>query len=306
MSLMPRYSNKFSCEFVQDKHSMTNPLYYWNDLSKCIFRPGIFTYDKDGVFIFDTKGIIYYHPAAIPQAILSFIFEQTANPKIDRTKEIRAQLKWILNNYDTIEGNGIVWFYKFDYGTAKAPWSSGISQGLIISALVRASILFKDNQYLDLAKLAFVQMNNPLEKGGHRFSDKQYPLFYEEGHDNHHILNGHLFSLLGVYDLYTSTNDEMYKTAFDIGVETIKLNIHEFNIGFFSKYAGVGMETCNNSYHQVHIQLFKAFYIITKDVFFKEQADDMLYQYNSTWCKIQHLCYLIKINIIYKLKGRKN
>lgn len=300
-SLMPRYADKYSLEFFEDKHGFVNPLYYWNYLAKGIFRPGIYKFDKDGVFIFDTHDYVYYHPAAIPQAFLSFLFEQTADPSKDKKKEIAAQLKWIVDNAKEIGNDQMVWYYTFDYQGAKAPWTSGISQGLMISALTRAYLLYNEPKYLDMAKKAFNFMHKPIQEGGHLYSDEQYPLFYEEGHKHNHILNGHLFSLFGVYDLYMVTKDEKYKNAFDLGAESVKKNIDQFNIGFFSKYAGSTKETCNNSYHQIHIHQLMAMYAITKDVFFKQQADDMERQYHSLWNKIQHLFYLIKLNIHHKL-----
>ena len=300
-SLIPRYSDKFSLEFFEDKHGLVNPLYYWNYIAKGIFRPGLYKFDKEGVFVFYTNNNAYYHPAAIPQVFLSFLFEQTADPSKDKRKEMDAQLKWIVANAKEVGDDQLAWYYLFDYHGAKAPWTSGISQGFMISVLTRASLLYQDIKYLEMARKAFNFMDKSIEEGGHRFSDDQYPLFYEEGHNHNHILNGHIFSLFGVYDLYMVTKEEKYKSIFDRGLVSIKKNIKDFTLGFFSKYAGKTKETSNNSYHHLHINLMKAIYIITGDTFFKDQAADMEHQNHSLFCKIRHLFYLIKLNVQMKI-----
>ena len=51
---------------------------------------------------------------------------------------------------------------------------------------------------------------------------KRWKLWYEEDNFQEHILNGHIYALLGVYDLYRVTKDKKYYDSFIAGLTQLK------------------------------------------------------------------------------------
>lgn len=293
-TLLPKYSDKYSIEHISGPSPLENSLMYWNDVKKSIFREGIYGFDADGVFVFYENGKPIYQPAGVPLAFLSFLNDYVQTKDETLVPKMKAQLQWMATNYTAIGDNRIVWYYLYEHEGHKGPWSSGIAQGFAISALVRAYLFFKDDTYLDLAIKAFNQMHTPLKEGGHTYCDNHYALWYEEASQPTHILNGHIYSLLGVLDLYHATKNEFYKSCFDKGIQSIIDNIDEFDLGFFTKYSAASPNTCNNSYHHIHLRQFETLYQITGISFFKERAARFKMQYTDKQAQWQHLVYLVK------------
>lgn len=299
-SLLPKYSDKYSIEHPSGPSPFENPLMYWNDVRKSIFRDGIYGFDDKGVFVFYDDGKTIYQPAGVPLAFMSFMNDYVTSKDESLLPKMKSQLDWMLQNYTKIGDNRIVWYYQYEHEGHTGPWSSGIAQGFAISALVRASQFYTDNQYLDLAVKAFNQMQTPLKDGGHAYSDSQYELWYEEASQPTHILNGHIYSLVGVYDLYLATKNAFYKECFDKGVRTIEKNIDDFDLGFYSKYSAASPNTCNNSYHHIHIRQFETLFKITQIPFFNERAAIFFNQYIDKKAQFKHLIYLTKQTLLSK------
>jgi hypothetical protein len=300
-SFKHKYSTKTMYTFFEN-HFEYPFLVYWHDVKKSIFREHIAKYNDDNLFVFIEDNEELIQPAGITQAFLHQLNLYHTNKAEYSEVKLKRQLKWIVDNL-IVEGDKATIYYHYDTPGHKAPWSSGISQGFAISCLTRAYIFFDDPIYLDLAIKSFNKMQDTVDYGGHRFENEMMPLWYEESNDNSHILNGHLTSLFGVYDLYIVTKDNAYLEVFEKGIVSIKNSIHLFDLGFFTKYDSVSKNTCNNSYHSNHISQFKILHHMTKDVFFEEFALKFQKQFNNPFLKLQHYVYCLKLILLQKLKG---
>lgn len=276
-----------------------NITYYYADFSKCILNKEN-ALDENGVFYLKWEGSakIDYNVCAIAEfAIVEY--ENYLRTKSEKYKiNVRNQINWLIENA-VIKDNKLYWYYLYDDVEHKAPWASGISQGIGISALVRGANFFDKNELLSLAELAANTMIATVDEEGFRFGKGTYNFWYEESCTNSHILNGHIYSILGFYDLYRATNNETYKTYFLNGVQSIKDNIADFDMRYISKYDAVSNFPANNSYNYIHCILFKALYQITQDKFFFHYSKKWEKIYNAKLPKIL-LTAKIVLNLIKK------
>lgn len=216
------------------------------------------------------------HPVAISQYGLSSwgFYCGTGDEKYLRNAE--AVGKWLLENQDQDTG---LWYYWFDYihkptGTElKQPWASAMAQGEAASLLVRLWTLTKDDKYLSAARRAFDKFDVTVEDGGlqARYDDH---VFYEEYPTIPHsyTLNGMIYSLFGLYDLATATNDEKIRRLFDQGVDSVAQMLPLYNDRFCScydlTYINTHNKVQNEKYHLIHIKQLQCLNHIAKnDVF---------------------------------------
>jgi heparosan-N-sulfate-glucuronate 5-epimerase len=258
--------------------------FYYADFSKCILNKEN-ALDEKGVFYLkgDDSTKIEHNVCAVAEfAIIEY--ENYLRTKLEKHKtNVRNQINWLVENA-VIKDNKLYWYYLYDDDEHKAPWASGISQGIGISALVRGAELLNED-LLDLAEFAANSMIATVDEEGFRYGKGSYEYWYEESCTNSHILNGHIYSILGFYDLYRLTKNETYKSYFDRGVKSIKENIKDFDLRVISKYDSHSKFPANNSYHHIHCVLFEVLYRLTKDEFFLFYKDKWLKIYESNILK---------------------
>lgn len=257
---------------IQDnKKSLLFPPYYLKDSD----------IDSFSRFHFDSKGIILpvydkYNPVTIAQYALSLYRYYLENPNFLAKKEFLKQADWLYNNA-TIKSNGsAVWEYDFpvkDQG-AKPPWISAMAQGEIISVLVESHSLTGNKKYLDLAHKALKVFMLDIEEGGVRSYWPDGFLFYEEYavSTKYKVLNGFIFSLAGVYDLYRLEKNPVAKKVFDEGIDSLKKHLENYDALFISYYSANKKPTECKIYNKVHVKQLSWLYYMTGDRFFLKYA----------------------------------
>jgi len=299
-----RYNTRFAMELYSDNVDFFGKklMKFYGDFSKGLYREGIFGFDENGVFVFydnNNKSIKYYNPCGIAEYAL-VCWANMLDDKPNYLKHETAfnnQIIWLINNCEIIENDKAVWYY--NYPNIKKAFS-GISQGMIISALLRAYQLEDNEDYFHLAIKSYNFLNTNVDDGGVLATKQPFDWWYEEYLDAPKILNGHIYALLGIWDLYRVTNDFNVKQSFEKGVLAIKKNINKFDLGFFTKYDAINPFPANNSYHYTHITLFKILYAITQDKFFNKYADKFLKYHIKFRYKIINFIYLLIITIFNK------
>lgn len=176
--------------------------------------------------------------------------------------------RWLIDNQNKENG---AWEYKYDFylthtsETIKSPFCSSMGQGEAIALLCR---LFKETgnrEYLNAAIRAIEPFDRLAEDGGvlTYFYDKP---FYEEfpAKTPVLILNGFVFSLIGLYDLYITCDCKKAYELFLNGLETLVEILPFYDYGFTSLYclnhftASPRKASINEYYHPIHIQLLQA------------------------------------------------
>ena len=265
--------------------------------------------DKDGVILFDYHSNIgiQYNPVAIAQYGLGHINQYLKTGDAQNLKEAKIQADWLIRNLEENEKGIPVWKHNFEWHYKKLlqpGWYSALSQGSGISLLVRIYKETNEEKYLETAKEAFRALNTDVEKGGVKFVDDEGNVWVEEYiiHPPTHILNGFLWTIWGIWDLYLVTGEKASKSLFEACVETLKKNLHRYNANYWSLYDLSKQKMkmlASPFYHKLHIAQLEATYKLTgEDIFRKYQ--ELFQKYQKNWFKRKKaLIYKAIFKVIY-------
>jgi heparosan-N-sulfate-glucuronate 5-epimerase len=207
-----------------------------------------------------------------------------ANEFYDKYKENNDESSktYFLNNVNWLVDNAVnkgdysLLQYNFPLPTynVKPPWFSALANGLALQVLIKAHEITHDVKYLTAAKSLLNAFFIEVEDGGITYKDSSAEWWYEEYASNDksakisRVLNGMLFTVLGIYDYFEYTNDPDAKLLFDKGVNSIKKEISKYNDNGYSYYDLLGNPS--NKYHQIHVDLTKQLYDLTGEPIFNE------------------------------------
>ena len=178
---------------------------------------------------------------------------------------------WLINNGEKIIYNGkecIIYKYDFDWPTyqIKAPWYSGMAQGLALSVLLRAYNITNKDIYLKTAEKVYNVFSIPVINGGVSYFDNENEIWFEEyaknGAKETRVFNGMVYAMLGVfeYESKVSKNSDLLIKA----QNSLNKNIGKYDSGWWTYYDQVG--TIDNiKYHKIDTELLKDLYKITED-----------------------------------------
>ena len=80
------------------------------------------------------------------------------------------------------------------------------------------------------------------------------------------MLNGHIYALLGIRDLYLFTGDETTKQYWEEGIRAIPEQLQLFDTGYWSFYELLGgTSVASMFYHTFHITMIDMLYRISGD-----------------------------------------
>lgn len=199
--------------------------------------------------------------------------------------------EWFVENQDAVTG-GWPTPVTFNRDQKKYPgakeiqtgWYGAMCQGQAISVLVRAYLETKDDRFLTAAEAGVKVFNISSSEGGVRavFMDKYE--WYEEYPTNPptFILNGFMYSLLGLYDL-KSVSVKLkaeVRRLYQSGLRSLEamLPLYDTGAGTFYDLRHFTMKTAPKGarwdYHSTHINQLLLFATIEKDYrIFRETAE---------------------------------
>ncbi len=251
-------------------------------------------FDEDGIpMIKCQKKIgILYNPVTIAQYSLANMSLYLKNKTDD--KKFMNGAEWLVKNVSGYKNNSSVWFYRFDINECglKAPWISAMAQGLAISLLVRAYEHTNNNTFLKIAEKAVNVFELPVEKGGVLASFPDGDMVFEEYPtvNRNSVLNGFLFSILGLYDLIVFTENEKAKSLFEKAIISLKNNINNYDTGYWTLYdLRSDRRLASFNYHKLHIELLDILYNITREKFFIQLRNIWNRYYRSYLCGIRFI-----------------
>lgn len=243
-----------------------------------------FELDSVGVVLEDGQ----YHPTAIGKIALKAI-DNYKNTKSEYSKKVFLdQVQWAETNFYETENYGFWYFtepaplYKLEAG-----WTSAFSQGILLNACLEAYRLTKEEKYAILIEKALKGFMVPIENGGFmRYWDK-YELWFEEYSTERpsRVINGTMYGLVGVYNVYKALDSELAGKIFESGVNTIKNHLHEYDAKYTSRYSLADWkdEVSLEHYHEGHVIQLLWLYKVTSEPIFKKYAKIFLENDRNTF-----------------------
>jgi hypothetical protein len=267
------------------------------------------TFDEKGIPMLDYHGKIgrQYNPIAIAQWGLGNYnqFRRTAD-KARQSKFLLAS-DWLCDHLEQNAGGISVWNHHFDweYRTPlRAPWYSALAQGQGISLLVRAFRETSNTAYLRAAEQAFASFQKDVNSGGICFADQNNNLWFEEYivSPPTHILNGFIWAAWGAYDFFLTTRDSSAQELFACAVNTLRENLKDYDLGFWSLYEQSGTflpMVASPFYHRLHIVQLRVMHKLTGEPMFASYADRWENYTHSRPNRMRALCYKSVFKLCY-------
>jgi len=159
-----------------------------------------------------------------------------------------------------------LWMAGFNWGRLRAPWPSGMAQGQGISVLVRAHAMSGDPTFLDAARAALAGLRLSLSQGGTTRYDEGLPFFEElPTPEPSRILNGAIFALWGVHDLWRVTGDPAIGAFYNDGVRNLVAFLPRYDMGYWTRYdleAG-SPHPSSAFYQELHVNQLRVMHHLT-------------------------------------------
>ncbi len=169
-------------------------------------------------------------------------------------------------------GGWISWEYAFDYPGSRAPWLSGMAQGVAIQALARAWEATHDPDDLALARQALPGLGRPLAAGGlldDSPDGRWWPLYAEQ--PSLRVLNGDLQTVISLYDYADITGDAQALSWARDGAQTAAALLPEYDTGAWSLYEGP--REAKLGYHDLMTLQLRQLALRTGNVLFRIYSD---------------------------------
>jgi hypothetical protein len=236
--------------------------------------PELLKADKDFNGVLQHGGL--YKPTFIFQSGMNaYRYYKSTGDQVAR-EYFLAQIKWLKDNFHVYDQKYGFWLFmhpKKSYNLS-ADWPSALSQGMGMGLSLMAYHETGDEQYLEIIEKALRGYLVPVEYGGFlRYWDDEF--WYEEYPTKNpsRVMNGFLFSLAGLYNLYENTGNELALKLFQEGVKTLANKIELYNADFISKYSLQHKEGfagyAKKTYHKLHIwQLLWLYEVTDQRIFF--------------------------------------
>lgn len=235
------------------------------------------TVDERGVpLVRHGEGQPEYNPISTAQYALA---NMTAYRRGDEERGglARTLLDALVSEQASEGPDGGCWPMRHDdpkYRWLREPWVSSLASGNALSALLRGWQLFGDERYRAAADAAYEGLHAPRE-GLALVYDTGDELWYEEypADPPLHVLNGHVYTLLGVLDYARATGDASADERWRLAARTVLANLGGWDLGFWSAYDLRSREPATQHYHKnIHVPQLQILTKLTGEELFAASA----------------------------------
>jgi len=193
--------------------------------------------------------------------------QNPANDEAARTMLIHCA-DWLMNNL-TDRGSHLLWRYDYpmSYGV-QAGWGSAHAQAVGLQLLLRASEL-DGGSYMAPVEGLLRAFDVPIEDGGLLDnSNPQVPWFEKFASSESQrpkVLNGMLFTLLGLHDVANRTGLEAARRLYEVGLGSVLRVMDHYDLGDWSAYDIQG-KPASLHYHHIHVEQLDRLFRIEGDI----------------------------------------
>jgi heparosan-N-sulfate-glucuronate 5-epimerase len=148
----------------------------------------------------------------------------------------------------------------------KPPWCSALTQSQAASVFVRAHLVTEQERFADMAYRAVRPLLS--ERPSDLVSQTAFGPILEEvpGAPASHILNGWITGLWGLWDVHLGLGDARAGEAFHAGVECLRVHLHAYDAGWWSRYSlypHALEDLAKPIYHRYHVDQLKVLHRLT-------------------------------------------
>lgn len=211
-----------------------------------------------------------YNPAYVAWYGLVSLERQLRGGDPSGGQAFLRQVRWLVDHAVRRDDGAVVWPYTAEFveghSVLKPPWICAMAQGLAISLLVRGYRVTRQSRLLDLCLAATQVFDKNLEDGGVRTLEDGHALYEEYPcYPLPRVLDGFLFSLLGLYDLWAETGQSHVSDLFAEGLGGLKHTLEFWN--YRNKWSWYGSHgyLCPPHYNKLNAALLSSLGRLTGD-----------------------------------------
>jgi heparosan-N-sulfate-glucuronate 5-epimerase len=251
----------------------------------------------------DEKGVPYnaakgespacYQPTTIAHYALAHwnAYRETADER--HRQAFLTQARWLVEHDVRLDSEASAWPIPFPSSSysAPGPWLSAMTQGMVISVLVRAYRLTSDEAFLTTARRGVCPFERDILDGGVSAFLEKGDVFFEEVavYPAAHILNGYLYALFGLYDYVALTNDADINELIQRSLATLHRWMDGYDTGYWSRYDLFNKHQAPLFYHDLHVHLLRALAQFSGCAHCAELAARWEHYEQRAWCRFRHL-----------------
>ena len=260
-------------------------------------------FDRNGIPMYGFGKDAYYNQIFIIQyGLISHDFIIDGEDIESNTRKLKSCVAWMEKKEEDY-GDTIIWRNDFPnkrYGL-KPGWISGMYQGQAMSLYLRYGQMFgEETKYIEKAKRVYDFFEVDYRDGGVKRFDSRNNLWFEEypSEKPSFVLNGYIYALLGIYDLWRVTGEAEIKTKIDQCIQTLQDSLHLYDSGYWSIYDQLKKELATRYYHKnIHIPLM--------DIMHKLSGEEVFLKYKQRWqTQFDSKFNKTFMNVMYRLKPR--
>ncbi len=203
-----------------------------------------------------------YHPTSIAQNALAHWNIYLTNGGNEHKEKFMSCASWLLANEVSLSNNAGGWPIPFALPAyhAPQPYLSALTQGSVISVLMRAYQLTSDDTFLQAACRAVRTFELDILDGGVNTPLGDNGVFFETVavYPAAHILNGYILALFGLYDYVMFTKDKRVEELIQRSITTLHSLIGEYDTGYWTRYDLLHKRLASWFYHSLHVTLLEA------------------------------------------------
>jgi hypothetical protein len=186
------------------------------------------------------------------------------------------------------------------------PWFSAMAQGEAISVLCCAYNLEKNESYLNMARKAFEVLKTPIEDGGVLFTDESgYWLEEYPQRPPSHVLNGHLYTLFGVYSYLSVDKNDDATNFFNSCLISSAKRLHLYDNGYWTIYDLKEKLPVTLNYHMLHVKQLYFLSMLTNISYFEEMARKWYFYEKRPYCLYRSQLRRLFLMGVKSLESRK-
>ncbi|MCF7920141.1 MAG: D-glucuronyl C5-epimerase family protein [Candidatus Cloacimonetes bacterium] len=180
--------------------------------------------------------------------------------------------------------------YGYPVYNMNSPWRCAMAQGQALQLMTRADEITGNPRYLAFGDSLMNLMLLSIEQGGvtHKLTPSAW--WYEEYADDHNrqimVLNGMMFTLLGLHEFYTYTGSRKAALLFNNGINALLWQLPSYDRKGHSYY-DILHTPAGGDYQQIHVTQLRELYEIT--------GYEEFNYYHLKWEKFQNSPHLIQL-----------
>jgi len=202
-------------------------------------------------------------------------FDETGNELIPRVS-VDAIARWLVDN--SVD-NGKFMVYHYDFPSSnyrlKAPWRSSLAEAFAGTFLAVYGMATGEDRYLEHGIKHLNSILVPVSEGGVKLDGSNTFLECVDNEKNRNwpvILNGHLYSMVSLFNAWKTLGMPEFRLAFDQALSELRDMLPTYDGGFFTYYDDY-RNPATLFYHRVHVHLLDYLYSLSNAAYLRTTAE---------------------------------